>query len=246
MSNSGTPEQNGWNNAPWESSLSHGSLNEPSATTSGQPESPSPFSRQGSDPADALGADPQAATPGSTQPAGPTDQAAAAASWPTYPGSQPSAPNFDPQPTAPYGGGYAPPAQSAPSTGAYGSNPYETNPYETNPYQPAPNVGGNPYEVNPYQATYGGYGAYGIVPTMHPQATPALITGILGLVICPLVGIIGLVLGNKARKEIDAEPGRYSGRGQATAGFVLGILSVAYTLLLVLFIVAGAAGSFDT
>jgi hypothetical protein len=161
--------------------------------------------------------------------------------WPSYPGSAPeagtpygspypssagSAPGFDPQPTPPYG-----------ATGGadYGS-----------PYS-APSYGDNPYEVNPYQPTYGSYSPYGGVPaTQHPQAVLAMILGIVGVAACSLVGIAGLVLGNKARKEIDAEPGRYSGRGMATAGFVLGIVSVCFSVFWVLFIVLGASGALDS
>jgi hypothetical protein len=72
-----------------------------------------------------------------------------------------------------------------------------------------------------------------------------MVLGILGLAVCPLIGIAALVLGSKARKEIDAAPGRFAGRGMATAGFVLGIISVGFTvLLLLLLIVGGIAGTF--
>lgn len=106
-----------------------------------------------------------------------------------------------------------------------------------------PDYGQSGYGVNAYQAA--GYPAYGMAPQQHPQAVAALITGILGLAICPPVGIAGLVLGGKVRREIDAEPQRYTGRGMGTAGFVLGILSVAYLVVLVLIVVlTTASGSF--
>lgn len=207
-----------------------------------QGNAPSPFSRQGSDPSDALGAPaaPEANSWPTYSSTAPTDPAPPAESYPSYPSypsatpyGQPSAPGFDPQPTPPYGG-YGDPTPPAPPTEACAGSPYAANPYAS-----------NPYEVNPYQPSYGGYGTYGIVPTIHPQAVPALVTGILGLAICPFVGIAGLVLGNKARKAIDAEPGRYSGRGQATAGFVLGIIAVVYAVLWVVFVAAGMSGAFD-
>jgi hypothetical protein len=159
--------------------------------------------------------------------------------WPSYPGSSPdpgpygsnpypssagSAPNFDPQATPPYGA----------TSGAQGS-PYSASSY-----------GDNPYEVNPYQPSFGSYAPYGVPATQHPQAVLAMILGIVGVAACSLVGIAGLVLGNKARKEIDAEPGRYSGRGMATAGFVLGIVSVCFTVLWVLFFALGFSGAFDS
>jgi hypothetical protein len=165
-----------------------------------------------------------------------------AAPWPSYPGSAPetgtpygspypssagSAPGFDPQPTQPYGATGGP---------AYGS-PYSASSY-----------GDNPYEVNPYQPSYGSYSPYGggVPATPHPQATLAMILGIVGVAACSLVGIAALVLGNKARKEIDAEPGRYSGRGMATAGFVLGIVSIGFTVMWVLFFALGFSGGFNS
>ena len=94
------------------------------------------------------------------------------------------------------------------------------------PEAPAPGgYGSNPYEVNPYQGAYPGYAAYGPPPN-HPQAVTAFVLGLVGLVVCTPVGIGGLVIGGRVRKEIDAAPGQYSGRGLATAGWVLGIISV--------------------
>jgi hypothetical protein len=218
---------------PWESSLSQSSLSDPSATpgSSSTPGFSWPTYGDGS----------QAPEP--TPPANPYGPSA------PEPYSQPSAnpygqpqaspygqPGYDPQPTPPYAGGYDSPAgqYGQPTDNAYGSNPYATNPYAS-----------NPYEATPYQAGQGGYGAYGIVPTMHPQAVPALVSGIIGRALCPVVGIVGLVLGGKARRAIDAEPGRYSGRGQATAGWVLGILSIVYCVFILIFALAGASGALE-
>ena len=48
------------------------------------------------------------------------------------------------------------------------------------------------------------------------------------------------------RKEIDAAPGQYSGRGLATAGWVLGIISVVLLVLAVVFVIIGVAvGAFS-
>jgi hypothetical protein len=91
------------------------------------------------------------------------------------------------------------------------------------------------------------------VPTPHPQAGLALVLGILGTVLgmgCivgGLVGIGGIVVGRRVKNEIDAEPGRYTGRSQAVAGLITGIIGVSITVLatvfIVLAIVAGIAGS---
>jgi hypothetical protein len=90
----------------------------------------------------------------------------------------------------------------------------------------------NPYEANPYQPSFGGVSPYGAqstqIPTPHPQAALALVLGILGTVLglgCivgGLVGIGGIVLGRRVKNEIDAEPGRYTGRSQAVAGLITG------------------------
>ena len=78
-----------------------------------------------------------------------------------------------------------------------------------------------------------------MVPTQHPQAVLAMVLGIVGLVfsgVCVggLIGIAGIVLGRKARNEIDAKPGRYTGRGMATAGLVTGIISCVFSALIVI------------
>jgi hypothetical protein len=152
---------------------------------------------------------------------------------------------YDPQRTYPYAPGpdspYSTPYPNIPPYGAeqpyarsYGDSPYETTPYQ-------PTFG----SASPYQPDYGSSSSYGPPAVQHPQAIIAMVLGILGLAVCPLIGIAAIVLGNKARKEIDAAPGQFAGRGMATAGFVLGIISVAFTVLLILLlVVGGVAGAF--
>jgi hypothetical protein len=230
---------------------------------------PNPFSREGSSPSDGLSSDPSSGqvTPPYQQPAdGSNDRLGN--DWPSYPGEDPygnpavdpygrpisshgspnsdstytvTGPSFDSQTTSRYGD----PVQS------YGESAGYSNPYEANPYQP--------YEANPYQPSFGGVSPYGSGPsagpaaTQHPQAALAMVLGILGTVlgftcvIGGLVGIGGIVVGRRVKNEIDAEPGRYSGRSQAVAGLVTGIIGVSIcvlaTLFIVLAIVAGIASS---
>lgn len=101
------------------------------------------------------------------------------------------------------------------------------------------------YGVSPYPGGYGGMvPGYGAPSVQHPQATPALITGIIALVtgtlfgVGGLVGIAAIVLGVKARREIDSDPSRYEGRGKATAGLVLGVVGLAALVVWVLLLVA--------
>jgi uncharacterized protein DUF4190 len=66
----------------------------------------------------------------------------------------------------------------------------------------------------------------------NPKATWAMILGILGVVLCCLfAGIPAIVLGHQAKREIDADPDVQEGRGMATAGFVLGIISTVLSVL---------------
>ena len=157
----------------------------------------------------------------STEPAGSNGSSTSAEqTWQAYPSSGPPAGPYAPPPINPYAAPYVDP----------GFDPQPTPPYVpyggTRPYDlvPPTGYGTNPYEVNPYQPAYGGYGSYGVVPIQHPRAVPAMVLGIIGIVLAGscgiggLLGIGGIVLGRKARNEIDAEPGRYAGRSQATAG----------------------------
>ena len=215
---------------------------------------PNPFSREGSSPAEGLRSDsgPDQGTPTYQPPsAGSADRYLN--DWPSYPAEDPySAPAFDP---------YGRPL------GASGSS--NTNAMYTGPgldSQPMPSYDdpgqrygeslySNPYEANPYQPSFGGVSPYGAAPipiaVPHPQASLALILGILGSVlgfgciIGGLVGIGGIVVGRRVKNDIDADPGRYTGRSQAIAGIVTGIIGVSIcvlaTLFIVLAIIAGIA-----
>ena len=103
-----------------------------------------------------------------------------------------------------------------------------------------------------YQPAYGMSSPYGVVPVSHPQSTTAMIFGILGIVfglscgIGGLLGIPGIVQGRRARNEIDAQPGRYTGRSQAVAGIVTGTIGVVIAALVVVAIVAVVVGGVAT
>lgn len=123
----------------------------------------------------------------------------------------------------------------------------ESQPYQSQGYPPGQQAGYGQYPT-PYQGNP--YGAYQAAPPNHPAATPALIMGLIGLItmwgcgISGLVGIGGIIQGRKALREIDAEPGRWSGRGQAMAGFVTGLIAVSLTLIaIVLVIILAATGN---
>jgi hypothetical protein len=64
---------------------------------------------------------------------------------------------------------------------------------------------------------------YQQMPPESGNATAALLLGIAGIFVCPIVcSILAIVYGKKAYSEIDASNGYMRGRGQAQAGIVLG------------------------
>jgi hypothetical protein len=79
------------------------------------------------------------------------------------------------------------------------------------------------------------------------KSTAALVLGILGLVFCPLIcSVLALVFGYQARREIDASGGRLTGRGNATAGIVLGWIGVAIVVAFIGLVILGLAVGDDT
>ena len=64
--------------------------------------------------------------------------------------------------------------------------------------------------------------------------------GILSLVICgPILGPVAWIMGNKARDEMNAQPGvHWTNRGSVNAGRICGMIA---TILAVVFIVLFAA-----
>lgn len=136
----------------------------------------------------------------------------------------------------PYGGGHdreerkdepfspppGPPQSPAPT--------WETYQQPAQPAHPAAPYGAAPYGQLPYGA--------GMTP--HPQANTAMILGIVaiaGTFVCGLPILLGpfaWAIGAKARREIDADPQRWGGRSEATAGYVLGIVTTVLLMLVVL------------
>ncbi|MEI6252300.1 MAG: DUF4190 domain-containing protein, partial [Mycobacteriaceae bacterium] len=80
-------------------------------------------------------------------------------------------------------------------------------------------------------------GVYPMRPPDHPQAVTSMVLGILGLVCCGLASPFAIWLGRKSVREIDASGGRWGARGQAQAGFIMGIIGTALWVLGVLFYV---------
>ncbi|ARV14617.1 CCC motif membrane protein [Polaribacter sp. SA4-12] len=77
-----------------------------------------------------------------------------------------------------------------------------------------------------------------------PNGKTALVLGILSLVTCICYGVIGLplgiiavVLGNKATKEFNENPENYNSVGNASTGKIMGIIGIIINTIFILTIV---------
>lgn len=148
----------------------------------------------------------------------------------------------------PYAGGGSPYRDPGPYGDAYPTrdpSPYE-QPYEQ-PYDPYPQGGGGPYGApTPTPYAQPAYYAPSAVPPKHPGVTTALVLSLISLsaVTCGLpvlLAPVGMILGLKARKEIQAEPGRWSGDGEALAAFVIGLIMTVLFLVGIIVLVIAVA-----
>lgn len=162
------------------------------------------------------------------------------ATGPTPYGNQLPGPGW-PQPAyAPAPSPYAPPhapQYAHPQAGIPGGSPYaapQPNPYmQPNPYAPNPYMQPTPYAPS-YQQPY----TYGYAPYMArpeaPSANTAMIVGIIslciGALLCTPVGLLGIVAvitGNRAKREIRESNNYFDGKGKATAALVTGWIAIA-------------------
>jgi len=71
------------------------------------------------------------------------------------------------------------------------------------------------------------------VPT-NGMAIAALILGIAGITVVPLIGsVLALILGYAAKRDIRQRPTETTGEGLATGGIVMGWIGVVVTVLVV-------------
>lgn len=154
-------------------------------------------------------------------------------------------PTGNPEPTEPTQPlpGAQPPAQPGYGQPAYGQ-PYP--PQYGQPQQAQGQYGEPPYWQPPY-----GQLPYGQLPYAYPylpqqqdgRATTAMVLGIVGLVLACGYGIglllspIAMFLGRSSIKRIDASQGQLGGRGQAQAGFVMGLIGTVFLVLLIALVV---------
>jgi prepilin-type processing-associated H-X9-DG protein len=70
------------------------------------------------------------------------------------------------------------------------------------------------------------------------MAVASLVIGIIGCFTCPLVGVLGLILGIVALSRASGQPQRYGGRGLAISGIVASgvgmVTSIMFVMILIL------------
>ena len=116
----------------------------------------------------------------------------------------------------------------------YGQQPYGQQPYGQQPYGQQP-YGQQPYGQYPAAPPAGYYGATGM--EKNNLGTWALVLGIVSFVCCGLfAGIPAIILGMQSRTA--ARLGQANNGGMGTAGVVLGWISVASTILGLLWLFA--------
>lgn len=82
------------------------------------------------------------------------------------------------------------------------------------------------------------YGYAGPPPPNNGKAVTSLVLGIVSLVACGLLtGIPAMILGRRAKREIQASEGREGGESLATAGFVTGLVGTIITSLAAVFVI---------
>jgi hypothetical protein len=70
----------------------------------------------------------------------------------------------------------------------------------------------------------------------HPHGTLVLVLGILGLVGLSVLAPSAQYFGSKSLREIDANPGAFTNRGNVVAGRVLGIIGTVLLGLVLVFV----------
>jgi len=76
------------------------------------------------------------------------------------------------------------------------------------------------------------------------QATTILVLGIIGIVLCQLLGPVAWVMGNSELRAIDAGKRAPENRGTANAGRILGIIATVLMIIGLVFLVLIIVGSF--
>ena len=116
-------------------------------------------------------------------------------------------------------------------------------PEQPNPGGWQPPTGGQWEAPVPQPAGRPAQAQWGSAPPRPPEtngkAITALVLGIGGFLVCPIVlSVAAIIIGGQARNEIRASQGRQTGDGMAKAGVILGWVSLALTVLFIIGIIA--------
>ena len=140
---------------------------------------------------------------------------------------------------------------STPEPPPYPSGDNEGEPSDNPPgYPPPPPPPGYPPPAPGAAPQYGATPQYGApaAPPGSSKATTSLVTGIIGILCCGLLGIVAIVTGKQATAE--AAVVGYPQPGNAKAGIILGWIAIGLMivglLVWILLFALGAAGSFET
>lgn len=180
---------------------------------------------------------------------------------PADPFAKPAADPYGSPPTAPYGQAGDPYSSGSSASGGY--DPYgQGGAQPSDPYAAAPSPGqpGQPYGAYGAGAYGQGYGAapygYQQAPVTDSGAVTAMVLGIIGVasifVLCGLglvVSPVAMIMGMNAKKRIQAAAGQLGGHGQASTGFITGLIGTILLVIgiigFVIFLIAGLSGAFD-
>jgi hypothetical protein len=98
-----------------------------------------------------------------------------------------------------------------------------------------PPTAADPWRAGPAPPPAGQWAA----PPMKAEgAVAALVLGILGIVLCPLCAPVAWGMGRKAERLVDASGRTLGGRGEATAGKILGMIGTAFIILAIIAFIA--------
>jgi hypothetical protein len=121
-----------------------------------------------------------------------------------------------------------------------GPNPPPSPPPAQSPPPAAPTPPPAPPPSYGQQPT--GYG-YQTGPKPNGLAIASLVLGIAQIFICIIGGILALVFGYIARRQIDESGGTQGGRGMAIAGIILGWIGIGLSIAYIVGIIIAAAAS---
>ncbi len=224
-------------NQPAHDSGASGTGSEPTASPNGSPAVPSaPASGDAASPSPTYGA------PSSGAPT----YGAPSSDAPPYDAPSSGAPTYGaPSPGAPTYGSAAPTSGSADSTSgppaygadAYGAPAYGAPAYGAASYGAASYGAAAPTAYGQGDAAYasGGYG-YAMPARTNTLAIVSLIASIVGVFVLPVIGqIVGIVTGHMSLSQIKARAEK--GRGLAIAGLIVGYVTLALGVLLLVFFI---------